>query len=100
MESAAGYEGRRTVGDHTSETTGKAENKIAARDTLRMKRDGHVMRFGNCPVETSSPKVLLTYQLLRNTMGAHLSKTSPNHEKIYFNHLHRNSGLCRPELHR
>ena len=28
------------------------------------------------------PKVLLTYELLRNTMGAHLSERNPKHEKI------------------
>ena len=28
------------------------------------------------------PKVLLTYELLRNTMGAHLNERNPKHEKI------------------
>jgi len=28
------------------------------------------------------PKVLLTYELLRNTIGAHLNERNPNHEKI------------------
>ena len=45
MESAAGYEGRRTVGDDTSVTTGKVEIR-QLRDTLRMKPQGHRMRFG------------------------------------------------------
>jgi hypothetical protein len=46
------------------------------------------------------PKVLLTNEFLRNTMGAHLNERSPTHEKIWFNHLHPQFGICLPDLQR
>jgi hypothetical protein len=39
------------------------------------------MRFLSKDLETNSPKVLLTYELLRNTMDAHLSKRSQTMKK-------------------